>query len=59
MKNSGLFGNLSAKSIVTDNNKVKLEISGVELKSFFISPEMTMKASLKNPEVAGGVSFLL
>eukprot|EP01041_Mallomonas_annulata_P012691 gene12691-26732_t len=53
LKSSGLFANLTAKSYVNDD-KVHLEVQGVELPSIRFSPEVSVSASLTRPEVAGG-----
>ena len=55
MKGSELFANLTAKTVLRDD-KITLEVSGLELPSIVFSPEVNVAASLKNPEVSGGVS---
>ena len=56
LKSSHLFSNLSAKSVPDENGDLSLVITGIELPSRHFSPEVSLTASLTNPEVAGGVS---
>jgi hypothetical protein len=55
LKESGLYRNLTAKTILKDN-EVILEVSGVEMPCVTFAPEVSVGASLSNPNIAGGVS---
>ncbi len=56
LQSSGLYQNLTAK-FYERNGVLSLNISGYELPSVKISPEIEMKASLKNPEIVGGILY--
>ncbi len=56
LKSSGLFANLSAKSFMKDSG-VGINITGVELNTRLISPEITVASARdKRPEIYGGVT---
>ena len=61
LQRSGLFSNLTAKSVVikdsSSNNSesVALEISGIENPSTTFAPEIGVSLSITTPEVCGGV----
>lgn len=57
LKASYLFHNLSARSVLVDEDNVRLEISGYELPNRKITPEASVTASLTRPEITGGVAF--
>lgn len=56
LQQSGLFRNLSAKSFLPSDDQIALEVSGIELPSIYLSPEVTLQPSIDEPEVSGGVS---
>ena len=59
LQDSGLFRNLSAKSVARNNSEfVQLYINGIENPSISFSPEISFGTNMKNPEIAGGVSRL-
>lgn len=51
---SGLYANLTAHSSLSPDG-VMLNISGVELPTTYFTPEVSIVASLDNPEFMGGV----
>lgn len=57
LQSSGLFANLTAQLYMA-NESVALSISGVELPSIFVSPQLSFSPSLSNPEFTGGVSVV-
>jgi hypothetical protein len=54
IKQSGLFSNLTARAAMTTDGAA-LFIEGDELPAITFSPEITLSASLEDPQVAGGV----
>jgi hypothetical protein len=56
IQKSGLFKNLTARSILKEN-EVILEIYGQELPSIKFAPKIKVTASPISPEVSGGVSL--
>lgn len=64
LQRSGLFSNLTAKSIVivdeeSKSESVALEISGDEVPAISFSPEVGFSLSLTRPEICGGVRTML
>lgn len=64
LQRSGLFSNLTAKSVVTkdgvnNSDGVALEISGIENPSTSFAPEIGVSLSLTTPEVCGGVIMII
>ena len=58
IQNCGLFKNLSAKGVSDPKTgRVIMEISGEELPAIRFTPEVSIGASLSNPEASGGISF--
>eukprot|EP01036_Dinobryon_divergens_P026046 gene26046-34648_t len=63
LQRSGLFSNLTAKSVVIKDSRsnnsesVALEISGIENPSTTFAPEIGVSLSITTPEVCGGVIF--
>ena len=55
IQQSGLFKNLTAKAVAVGTSDVVLKISGDELPSIRLSPEISVAASITKPEVSGGV----
>eukprot|EP01038_Epipyxis_sp_PR26KG_P010197 gene10197-13717_t len=54
----GLFSNLSLRVIDFKNNgTVGFLVTGNELPSIYFSPEISISASIENPDIAGGVSM--
>ena len=55
---SGLFSNLSAQIVPDDDNTLVLKVSGDELPSMKISPDITVSMSKSTPFVTGGVRLI-
>lgn len=51
----GLFRNLTARTSMAPDGGVVLHVTGDELPSSSLAPEVSVIASLDNPEVVGGV----
>ena len=55
---SGLFQNLTV-NVLSNERGAYLNISGYERPSISLSPEITVTASVDNPQIIGGVSFFI
>lgn len=58
LQRSGLFANITAKSVLNKDGTATVIIKGFELPSKTFSPEISAAASIDNPEVSGGLSFI-
>ncbi len=59
IQRSGLFSNLTVRTVTDEDGSIALDISGHEFPSLRFAPEITISRFSKDPEVSGGVSVYI